>query len=397
MSSLRICQVIASINRSIGGPAVSVPRLAEVLSDNGLDSALATLDYPEHGRQTQMRHVKLISQKASWLTRHARGFSPQFRRQLITEVGKNMDIIHSHGLWMFPNRYACQTALRHHIPLVISPRGMLEHWALKQGRQKKLFVWHLFEKNNFAAAQMFHVTSEVELESLRAAGATQPAAVIPNGIDLPDTASAPPREHLTARYPELKNRQWLLSMSRLHPKKGVFELLTAWRGLEKKFPDWHLVLAGPDLDGYGRVLRDAVHDTGLVDRVTFTGMLVEEDKACALSNAGLFVLATHSENFGLVIGEALAFGTPVITTHAAPWHDLETRGCGWWIENKPETLVTTLAQAMSLSIDERCAMGRKGRQLVADKYDWHRVGEQMKTAYLWCCGREAKPDCIHQA
>jgi len=126
-------------------------------------------------------------------------------------------------------------------------------------------------------------------------------------------------------------------------------------------------------------------------------MLDGDDKVCALANSELFVLPTHSENFGLVIGEALAFGTPVITTKAAPWRDLETHHCGWWIENDPEALTAALAQAMSLSIEQRREMGRKGRQLVADKYGWYRVGEQMKAAYLWCCGRAPMPDCIQQS
>jgi glycosyltransferase involved in cell wall biosynthesis len=395
MNPLRVCQVVASINRDVGGPAVSVPRLAEVLAGSGLESAVATLDYPEHGLQTPMRNVQLFSQRASWLTRRTRGFAPSFRKRLVAHVAGRVDLIHDHGLWMFPNWYARQAAARHQIPLVISPRGMVAEWSLKRGRFKKSLIWRLFEKNNFAAANMFHATSEAELESLRALGVRQPVAVIPNGIDVPEAVNIPVREILEERFPALKNRRWLLFMSRLHPKKGVFELLAAWRGLEKKIPDWHLILAGPDSEGHGDKLRQAVLADGLSRRVTFTGVLSGDDKTCALGNAGLFVLPTHSENFGLVIGEALACGTPVITTQAAPWRDLETHHCGWWIENKPEALAAALLPAMSLADEQLQEMGRNGRQLVVDKYGWWRVGEQMKAAYLWCCGRATMPDCVN--
>ncbi len=397
MSPLRVCQVVASINRDVGGPAVSVPRLAEELAVSGLESALATLDYSGLGLQTPMLNVTLISQKASWLTRHTRGLDPSFRKQLLADIGGGADLIHNHGLWMFPNWYAREAAVRHRIPLVISPRGMVEEWSLNRGRFKKFLTWRLFEKNNFAAAKMFHATSEAEMKSLRAIGVRQPVAVMPNGIDMPEAASVPARTMLEQRFPALKNRRWLLFMSRLHPKKGVFELLAAWRDLEKKFPGWHLILAGPDLDGHGDDLRQSVLADRLSERVTFTGMLTGDDKTCALGNAGLFVLPTHSENFGLVIGEALACGTPVITTRAAPWRDLEIHRCGWWIENQPEALASALASGLSLSSEQLRAMGRNGREMVAQKYSWRSVGEHMKAAYLWCCGRAAMPGCVIKA
>ncbi len=391
---LRSCQVVASINCNVGGPSVTVPRLAQALADYDVESLLATLDYPEHGPQTTTRTVSVLSVTADARTRRLRGWSPTLRQELTKLTDKGLDVIHSHGLWMFPNLYARQAATRRGLPLVISPRGMVEEWSLRRGRLKKFFVWSLFERNNLAAAKLFHATSESEAASLRALGFGQPIAVIPNGIDVPDLTVTPERSILESKFPELAGKSWLLFLSRLHEKKGVTHLLQAWSELSSRFPEWHLALAGPDLDGHGETLRRQAAALHINSRVTFTGMLTGVDKHCALGNADLFVLPTHSENFGLVIAEALAHKCPVITTKGAPWRDLQTHRCGWWIDDDVRALRATLCEAMSAPVGARRAMGRAGRQLIEGKYSWNHIGEKMRAAYLWLCGRGERPEYV---
>jgi glycosyltransferase involved in cell wall biosynthesis len=167
-----------------------------------------------------------------------------------------------------------------------------------------------------------------------------------------------------------------------------------WREIEAAHADWHLVLAGPDLDGYGEAMRRRSAELGLGERVTFTGMLTGEEKSCALANAGLFVLPTHSENFGIAVAEALAHGVPTITTYAAPWASLRDVGCGWWIPDDETSLREALQTAMHLESAELRMMGERGRTMVAREYSWERVGGEMLCVYLWLMGRAARPACV---
>src|SRR6476660_6614140 len=124
---LRVCQVVANINRDVGGPAVTVPRLSEALAKEGVACALLTLNYKQLGPQTEGTGYELISVTGNYFTTQTRGWSPTFKRRVRKESTK-ANIVHNHGLWMFPNLYARQAAISGRIPLVISPRGMLEEW-----------------------------------------------------------------------------------------------------------------------------------------------------------------------------------------------------------------------------------------------------------------------------
>ena len=170
--------------------------------------------------------------------------------------------------------------------------------------------------------------------------------------------------------------------------------MRVWREIEPRNPEWHLLVAGPDLDGYGAEMRNQVADLERAGRVTFAGMLVDEAKSCAFGHADLFVLPTHSENFGLVVAEALAHGVPVITTRAAPWSVLRRESCGWWIDAGEIHLRSTLETAMQMTGESRKAMGRLGRDVIARDYSWQHVAEDMLAVYLWLRGRGDRPACV---
>lgn len=396
-SPLRVCQVVPSLNRDTGGTATVVARLASALSEAGLESHLATLAYPGLGPMEPTPGVNLHVVPARWLARNLRGWSRPLRAELQRLAAGGLDVVHNHGVWMFPNAYARRAAVRAGVPLVISPHGMLDAWSLRRNQWKKNLAGWAYEHANLAAARLFHVTSAEEAATLRALGLRQPVALIPNGVDLPEVSTMSDREVIVRRLPALADRKWLMFMSRLHPKKGVLELLRAWVELAPQFPDWQLLLAGPDLDGHGETVRREMAALGLTGRVTMTGMLAGAEKTAALGNADLFVLPTHSENFGLVVAEALAHGVPVITTKGAPWSDLSASGSGWWIELNDRVLVTTLAEAMRLPVEQRRAMGQRGRALVREKYSWPVVAGQMKAVYHWLAGRGPQPECVQTA
>ncbi|NDJ24023.1 glycosyltransferase [Nostoc sp. B(2019)] len=390
----QVCHVIASINENTGGTAFLVTKLASAVANQGIPSHLFALDYKQLGSQIVAMDVAIHSYPANFLAQHLRGFAPKSSHALKSLASTELDLIHNHGLWMFPNLYARQAALGNRLPLVISPHGMLEPWSLKHSRMKKRLVWFMYERKNLISATVFHVTSAEEACSVRRLGFQQPIALIPTGVDIAELNEQQDKEVLTQLFPELAEQKWLLFLSRLHPKKGIDNLLYVWQKLESQFSDWHLILAGPDLIGYQAKLELLVDQLNLSHRVTFTGMLSGKFKISALNNADLFVLPTHSENFGIAVAESLACGVPVITTKAAPWEDLERYECGWWIEDNQQALMDALVEAMELSSIDRQAMGLKGKNLVTAKYSWNSIAKEMASVYYWILGGGEPPNCI---
>ncbi len=438
---MKILHVVALIQASTGGPAVSVTRLASEQAKLGHEVTLACLDYPHLGPQVEAPGVHVVSVKGNMLAVRGRGWSPQFRR-VVMEDAKNADVVHNHGLWMWPNAYAREAAVAASKPLVISPRGMLEAWSLKRSKLRKAVAWWLFERRNLQSAAMFHATAASEARSIEGilshrltrintdlfcaedlgvkSGLSEkaeavPIVIAPNGVDLPDLAKKLGRVLVEKKFPELRDRRWVLFMSRLHPKKGVDLLLRAWaRQKEVTCDEWRelrpgemahrqtsektegaasfglfsssslgpvLVLAGPDLIGYRKDIERMVKELGLQDSVMITGEVQGEMKNCLLANADVFVLPSYSENFGIVVAEAMAWGRPVITSTGTPWKEVADVGAGWWVKPEEGVLAQVLSEALGKEQEVLDAMGARGRALVAERYGWRVPAERLIKAY----------------
>lgn len=380
---LRACQVVASINEHTGGTAFSVTNIARNLQMQNIESSIFTLNYQNRGKQVVAKGVDVYSEQAKKLAWILPGFQPSSSKNLSDLAAEKFDLIHNHGLWMFTNLYARQAAKRHKLPLFISPRGTLESWSLQNSKYKKKLAWWLYEKGNLGYATAFHATSANEVESIRKLGFKQPIALIPNGVDLPLLDTLPSKEILISLFPNLANSRWLLFLSRIHPKKGLDNLIKIWGQIKEQFPDWHLIIAGPNSIGYQAELERLTKELHLGNRITFTGMLSGDLKASALGNADLFVLPTHSENFGIAVAESLVYAVPAITTKEAPWQDLVNSNCGWWVEDDLFQLKLALIKSMKLSNCQLKSMGKNGRNLVAEKYSWEFASQQMAEFYRW--------------
>lgn len=392
-----VLHVVPSINPRTGGPAASVPGLASALARSGVRTTIASLNYAGQGTAPELPGVRCLEPPASALGRRLRGWSPELRAQIFAAAAA-ADIIHSHALWMVPGIYARKAAERFGLPLVISPRGMVDPWSLGRSRLKKRLAAWAYESRNLRAARLLHATSELESESIRRYGLSQPVAILPNGVSLPVRSEIPSREVLESRFPETRGKRWLLFLGRLDPKKGLDLLLDLWRELGPRHSDWRLVVAGPDLGGYGAKMIGAVaSDPDLRLRTTFTGMLEGAEKRAALAHSELFVLPTRGENFGIAVAEALAHGTPVITTTAAPWEALVSHDCGWWVAPEARAVGEAMAAALRLPSSELERMGANGRALVREQLSWDSIGERWVEVYRWLLGGGAPPACVRLA
>lgn len=347
---MRILHTIDSLAPEKGGTSRSVPRLTQALAHAGVEVELAS--------------------GPDWSSVDRRAAAP-------------FDVIHDHGVWLPSNRRSSAMAHARHVPFVLSPRGMLEPWSLRHHRLKKRLAWALYQRRVVQRAALLHATSAMEAENLRRLGLRQPIAVIGNGVDIP--AAAP---HERAKG----DARVALFLSRIHPKKGLLDLVAAWNRVRPA--GWRAVIVGPNEGDHERDVRAAIAAASLDDCFSFAGEADDVTKWSWYAAADVFVLPSYSENFGTVVAEALASGVPVITTTATPWSVLATENCGWWIEPQVDALAAALAHATSLDDAHRRAMGARGRALVETRFSWQRAGSDMRGAYEWLLGGGAPPAYI---
>jgi glycosyltransferase involved in cell wall biosynthesis len=376
---MKIIQVMAGMDNLAAGPSYTVPRLCKTLARRAAGVELHVLEPVPAMAESTDYAVKTYPVPAGRLGRKL-GFSPAMSAGLSRTAA---DIVHNHGLWLLPNLYACRQDGRRERKIVISPRGMLSPWALNHSRWKKRLMWFLAQKEALFRADCLHATALSEYEDIRRLGVRAPVAVIPNGIDLPA-----PRPDFVGH-----GRRRLVFLARIHPQKGLAVLLEAWARLEKRFPDWELVIAGPDPIGYLDELKKqaAALDLG---RIAFRGPVYGDEKSRLLYSADLYVLPSYSENFGMTVAEALAHGVPAIVTRGAPWGGLETQGCGWWIELGEDALAACLADALSTDRATLREMGARGRAWMERDYGWDPIGEMMHRTYRWLLAGGEPPDWV---
>jgi glycosyltransferase involved in cell wall biosynthesis len=298
------------------------------------------------------------------------------------------DLYHGHALWQFPVHYMARAAQKKKIPYVISPRGMLEPGALKFSSFKKRVAGVSFQNKNLMLAECLHATGELEAKNLRRYGLKNPIAVIPNGLAVNKFNEFLEKGKFTGNHT-------ILFLSRIHPKKGVMSLIEAWAELESIYKEWILVIAGNDENQYEKKLKLQARKMNIAHRIRFVGPVYGDKKKELFRNSDLFVLPSLSENFGIVIAEALASGTPVITTQETPWEDLVRYKCGWWIQADKNALVNALKNALSLESEERLDMGRRGNQLVMSQYSISSVSDKMILLYEWIVNKSRKPDFVY--
>lgn len=374
--------IVGSLEIEAAGPSYSVTRLAEEQAFQGLSTGIYSLaaSYSDATR-ADVQHKRFPRSLTSLPLLNRLEFSGAMHHAL-QGAAQEGSLLHVHGLWRMPNVYPGLVARRYGIPLVFSPRGMLGRAAVAYSARQKRVFWRLVQERALTPVSCYHATSQAEMEDIRAFGLTAPVAIIPNGIDIP---KGDPNRNRTKE---------ILHLGRIHPKKGIDRLLSAWALVQPHFPDWTLRIVGPSEGGHLTELRNQAAQLSVDHAVRFDAPLYGAEKWAAYRDAALFVLPTRNENFGMVVAEALASGTPVICTKGAPWHGLETERCGWWIDHGPEPMAKALTDALSLPDEARHAMGLRGTSWMQRDFSWRDVAQKTKRLYEWCRGAGDKPEFV---
>ena len=284
---------------------------------------------------------------------------------------EQIDLVHLHGMWSPFLAVGALVARRRGLPLAISPHGCLEPWALGNRRLKKWLALKTYQGAILRWSSLFVATAEQEEHSIRLLGLRQPVAIIPNGVDV----------DAVTRHIAHGNSKIILFLSRLHPKKGLLDLVEAWSRVRRL--GWRIVIAGGDEQGYRAKVENFIREKKIESDFEFVGFVDGTRKQKCFDMADVFVLPTYSENFGIAVAEALGNEVPVITTTGTPWRDLIDHHCGWWVEPGVHGLSTALIEMMECDADELRQMGQRGRQLVTDKYAWPKIGAAALEVSEW--------------
>ncbi len=367
---MRIAYVTHSVSRRGGGIYEAVRRLVIELARRDLEiDVLGMEDDQTENDRPSWQPIRPVS----FATRgpKAIGYLPGLRREL---TRLNPDILHTHGLWKRVSGDVVGWHRQTGRPYVVSPHGMLDPWALRVSWWKKRLALAWFESQHLRRAGCLHALCEAELRALRAFELRNPICVIPNGVDLPDP------------QPVVRQRgeHTLVFLGRLHPKKGLMELLQAWSRVgHSGGANWRLVIAGWDDGGHETKLRELSQELSIAESVDFVGGTFGEAKERLLRKATACILPSFSEGLPVSVLEAWSYSVPVLMTDYCNLPEGFASQAAIRISNDPDEIAAGITKLFRLSNEEREEMGVRGRQLVEDKFSWPVVTRQLLEVYEW--------------
>lgn len=375
-------QVLSHVDPRFGGIAAVVPRIAEVTGCDRL--AFSRPGETPPPCDTPLTHAP--SGRLRWL------LSPALRNRF-REFFRSCSGVHIHGLWEEHAAITARLASSVNKPYIVAAHGMLDRWALRNKQLKKAIYAGLFERPALAGAACLQALTTEEVQNYRDFGLKNPIALIPHGVDLPERLCEEPFFDL---YPELRGRRLVLFLGRVHYKKGLDILCTAWARLANSFDDAHLVIAGPDFENTRARIEHLAGSLGISRRLTFAGPLAGELKWSALAASRLFVLPSYSEGFSVAILEAMSAGRPVIASTACHFQEIAQVGAGWVVEPTARELESSLHTALATADSALSELGARGRRLVSERYTWKAVGRQLRELYGWLEGG-SRPEYVQYA
>lgn len=284
------------------------------------------------------------------------------------------DLIHVRGMFSWINLAAAAAGRRRGVPVVVSPRGMLNPEALAFSRFKKSLYFRFGGTRALEEAAGFHVTSDEESAHVQALLPGARIGVVPHGVGVPTDAQL-------AAWASRKSAPTVVFVGRIHAIKNVIPLVRAFARVLPGHPDAKLVLAGPDDHGHRAEVERVIAELGLGDRVQLVGYVGGENLSRLLAPARCLVLPSVTENFGLVVTEALVHRVPVIASTGTPWSGLPEHGCGWWVDPSVEALAAAIGEALSLTPAAIAERGERGRRWMIASYSWPLLAPRMAAFY----------------
>jgi glycosyltransferase involved in cell wall biosynthesis len=384
---MRVLHVIPGIAPRYGGPSAVIMPMCAALARLGVQVEIATTDADGAGRRLDSSLVRscpvpvhLYRRDFSERWKYSRALS----RALSRDAG-NYDILHVHALWTFATAAACAAARRHGTPVIVRPCGMLSPYTWSRSAWKKQVYWWAVERRNLASARAIHVTSTAEADEVTALQlpSTARTVVVPNGVDAAAWEVEPRPDYLRQRCGgRAGNRPIVLFLSRLHPKKGIVDyLLPAFARLKA---DAFLAIAGgadEHAPEHEAEVRTAVQRLGLAERVALLGSVSPDARWWLYDGAAVFALPSRSENFGIVVAEAMARGVPVVVSDAVQaCEHVKQAGGGRIVSLDEEKLADALDDVLA-NREAGKILGQNGRVYARTNLTWDRIAATLLQLY----------------
>ncbi len=391
---LNIAYVVGGLYTEASGIACAVAWLSRCLAELGHS---VTVFVPSYRNRPVIQsllspEVKLVSTRGYWFFRL--GVSPELKRKLFEQLSL-FDVVHTHSLWMLPTHYATMAARKHGVASVASIHGFLDPWALRRSRLKKLLASVAFQRWDLKNSSFIHALGSAEVDVVRRFVNVKKFVVIPNGVPPDVTKHNGDKVRFFTRVPFLRDHHIMLFMSRIHFKKGLDLLVNAWAQLRGRLAQWRLVIIGPD-DGYEKQLRRLILDLELADQVQVLPPCYGRDKWDALAAADCFVLPSRSEGLPMALLEAMGAGLPVIYTTGCYFPEAARRQAGYEVICEVSKLADAIVKMTALPPEVRRDMGRRGGDLIRQKFLWPRIARQFAEFYQWLAAGQVSepPDCV---
>lgn len=432
MQFLNTTVVTSSVSRLAGGLFTSVRRLHQTISQVPGVNIRVFAPHDKFTDTDKSLWKPLTVETFPVCVLRQLGYSPGLRRAILASAA---DLAHTHGIWMYPSAAVSYWHRRTGKPYLVSPHGMLDAWAVRNSAWKKKLALSLYEREHLESAACLRALCESEARAIRVFGLKNPIAIVPNGIDIPEAGS---------QKSEVRNAPWaglvepeqkvLLFLSRIHPKKGLVNLLKAWTQIRKaesgrrKADDWILAIAGWGQGGHEAELKTLAeelripwadlreHRTPNIQHPTsssnptleiipsstlhppssllFLGPQFSGDKAACYANCDAFILPSFSEGLPMAVLEAWAFGRPVLMTPECNLPEGFAANAAIRIEPNVEGILRGLRELFRTPDSVLRTLGDNGRQLAAGKFAWPKIAGQMKSVYEWVLGGGSRPDCV---
>ncbi len=410
---MRIAFITASVSRKAGGLFESVRRLAQSMEREAAYVEVFTLEDADTGADRSCWEPVPISAfrvRGAWQF----GFAPRLTTAL---VKSEASLLMSHGIWMYPSTVAHGWHKKTGRPYIVHPHGMLDRWAVRNSAWKKRLAWAFYERAHLREAACIRALCQSEADSIRAYGLKNPICVVPNGIDLPNEDHGPrTTDHGLSTGLKADGRKVLLYLGRIHPKKGLLNLIEAWGRISReqraKTEEWVLAIAGWDQGGHEAELKNLATQLKISwtdvreerfensqlstfnSQLVFPGPQFGDDKAAWHRDCDAFILPSFSEGLPMAVLEAWAYAKPVLMTPQCNLPEGFAADAAIRIEPRAESIARGLQELFSAPSAVLQALGIKGRALVAERFAWPKIATEMKSVCEWVLGGRPKPACV---
>ncbi|MBE9166975.1 glycosyltransferase [Pleurocapsales cyanobacterium LEGE 06147] len=381
---MKILIVIPALGTVYGGPSKSVVELVQAVGNQGIEVDIVTtnangftkLDFPlcrwikEKDYRIQyfpywaISDYKISFSLTQWLFEHVQDY----------------DLVHTNAIFSYtvlPAYWACQ---RYRVPYIITPRGMLEPWALSYKAWKKRLYYALLEKPALNQANAIQMLASNEAQRTRVLNLKSPLVIVPNGVHRHDFETLPDPGLFYQKFPETCGKSLILFLGRVDPKKGLDLLAKAFAQIYSQFPHTHLIVAGPDNVGFLPTAKNYFAETGCLDAVTFTGMLTGKLKYAALAAVSIYIAPSYSEGFSMSVLEGMASGLPCVITTGCNFAEAAQAKAAHVVDINAEAIANALIEC--LQHPQRAKeMGDRARQLILEQYTWDKIAAKMIEIY----------------